>query len=115
MKSILNEIAKPAVGLVLCSAFALLAAVTLPSHPWRVFAPLAFAVLIIMLSARYGLLVSVLGSVVTALVFAYFAYAPIGSFRVENASERSSLGWMILASVSLSFLLLPSDHVGHRH
>jgi len=55
----------------------------------RAFVPLVFALVLIALASRYGAGVSLAGSVVAALIFAYFAYAPLGSVRVESSSARS--------------------------
>lgn len=107
MKHILN-ITKLLAGVLLCAGAAALAATLTAAHPWRTFVPFAFAGIIVLLSARYGLLVSLFGSAAAALVFAYF-YSPAGSLRVENPVERSGLAWMLLCSIVLSFLLWPPE------
>lgn len=109
MKRLVLQISRPVAGLLLCAGAALLiAAFSLP-EPWRVFVPLAFVAIILLLSARYGLFVSVFGSIIAACIFAYFLYAPLGSLRVSSQAERSNLAWMMLGSISLSYLLLPSN------
>lgn len=103
------QISKPLAGLLLCAGAALLVAAFSVPQPWRVFVPLAFVAIIMLLAARYGLFVSVFGSMLAACIFAYFLFAPLGSFRVSSQAERSNLAWMMLGSISLSYLLLPAN------
>jgi hypothetical protein len=73
---------------------------------FRLFVPLGFVCVLIVLASRFGSIVSLLGSFGAAIVFAYRLYSPLGNMQVSGAA-RESLGWMILASVALSFLLFP--------
>jgi len=82
---------------------------------WRVFVPFVFLLLVLLLGALYGRTVGILGSIIAALVFAHSMYEPVGSLYVDQQAARSSLAWMLLAGVSLSYLLLPSSSHGHRH
>jgi K+-sensing histidine kinase KdpD len=107
MRRYLEIVGRPLTGILLCLGAALALVLLFSSTPWRVFAPLALAGIIILAAARYGLLVSVLGSIAAALVFAYFLYPPLGSFRVASQAERANIGWMMMASIALSYLLLP--------
>lgn len=116
MKRMVLQISRPIAGLLLCAGLALLVAVFSVPQPWRVFVPLAFVVVIMVLAARYGLFVAVFGSIVAACIFAYFLFAPLGSFRVSSQAERSNLAWMMLGSISLSYLLLPANaRKNNRH
>ncbi len=81
----------------------------------RLFVPFAFLVLVLALGAVYGRTVGILGSIVAALVFARYLYEPIGSLHIDQHDARSSLAWMLLAGISLSFLLLPASAGHHRH
>jgi K+-sensing histidine kinase KdpD len=71
-----------------------------------VVVPFAFAGILILLSWRFGALVSVVGSLMGVLIFADFLYAPRG-FHVENDVARANLAWMVLLSVAGSYLLFP--------
>lgn len=113
MRQFLVQIGRPAAGLALCIALALITATLASSRPWRSFVPLAFAVVIILLAARYGLFVGLFGSVAAAVIFALVLYRPLGSIRVEDHSEKSALGWMLLGSITLSYLLLPRKPDDH--
>jgi len=94
-------------GLFLSLAAAFIVAGLFSHSNFRLFVPLGFVFILIVLAARFGLIVSVLGSLVAAIVFAHRLYPPLGSIRVEQAAARESLGWMILAAVALSYLLFP--------
>jgi len=105
MKRILN-LSRPVAGVLLCAGAALLTAMVAASRPWRAFVPFAFVAVIVVLAARYGHVVSIFGSLAAAAVFAYF-FAPSGRLSVASPMERSSLGWMLLGSVVISYLLWP--------
>jgi K+-sensing histidine kinase KdpD len=94
-------------GLVLILAASLICVGLFAQSRLRMFVPLGFAVLLIALAGRFGPLVSVLGSIMAALIFAWFLYVPLGSVRVNESSARANLGWMILAAVAVSNLLFP--------
>jgi K+-sensing histidine kinase KdpD len=75
-----------------------------------------FAIVPVVVAAKCGVLSSLVGSVLSAVVFAYFLSAPMGSFHLSSDVMRSSLGWMLLVSIAFSFLLFPSRrHEHHRH
>lgn len=107
MKAKVLEAIRTLTGLLLSLAAALVAAGIFSHSHLRLFVPLGFAVILIVLGARFGLMVSLLGSVLAAIVFAYRLFPPLGSVRVEQANARESLAWMILASVAFSYLLFP--------
>jgi K+-sensing histidine kinase KdpD len=101
----------PAIGVALCAAGAW--AVTL--FKWqsaRELVPVVFLVFVLALGMLFGRTVGILGSIIGALMFARSLYLPLGSFRVSDPGARSGIAWMLLAGVTLSYLLLPSqgDH-----
>ncbi len=114
MRQILNHFGRPVAGLLLCAALALVVGLFAAPRTWRATVPLAFAVVIILLAARYGRSVALLGSVAAAAIFACL-YHPVGSIRVDNHSEKSAIGWMLLGSIALSYLLLPGKPSGGDH
>ncbi len=77
-------------------------------------APFVFTAVLVLLSSRFGAMVSVVGSLLAALIFSQILFSPLHSVRVDNEAERATLAWMILLSVSASYLLFPS-HTDHRH
>ncbi len=104
-----------ALALLLCAFAAWAVSLVQWRTSWRLFIPFVFLTFVLALGAMYGRMVGILGSIIAALVFARFMYEPLGSLRVEHQAARSSLAWMLLAGVTLSFLLLPaSAHGKHR-
>lgn len=69
--------------------------------------PLVFAIFQVVIAARFGVRVSVLGSLSAAVIFATVLYAPTGSLAVDNPAARANLAWMVLVSIAASYLLLP--------
>jgi K+-sensing histidine kinase KdpD len=101
-------------GLILTMTAAFIVALLFSHSNLRMFVPLGFVFILIVLASRFGLIVSVLGSLVAATVFAYRLFPPLGAARIEETSARQSLGWMILAAVALSFLLFPPQGRPHH-
>jgi K+-sensing histidine kinase KdpD len=101
-------------ALLLCSLAAWGVSMVHWRASWRGFVPFGFLLLVLALGAMYGRTVGILGSVIAALVFAHSMYEPVGSLYVDQQAARSSLAWMLLAGVSLSFLLLPPSASHHR-
>jgi K+-sensing histidine kinase KdpD len=102
------------IGVLLATAAALAASLLFATQPWRVFVPLAFVAVLVLIASRYGLAVAVIGSALTAVIFAHFLFTPIGSLRVESNTARTNLAWMVLASIAVSYLLFPSHRVRNR-
>jgi K+-sensing histidine kinase KdpD len=80
---------------------------------WKLAAPFLFAAVLVLLAGRFGAAISVAGSVVGAIIFALHLFAPLHSLRVANDAERATLAWMILLSISASYLLFPSRSGGN--
>ena len=93
------------IGVVICGWSAALLCLLFPMHGWKIEVPVAFLSIIVLVALRCGVAAGVLGSIVAALIFAYFLYQPIGSVAVDNQSARQSLSWMVLGGLVLSYLL----------
>jgi K+-sensing histidine kinase KdpD len=94
-------------GLLLCSTLALLSAYIFSNHRAAVFLPFLFVLVIVAIAARYGITVGILGSIVSAMIFAHLLFAPMHSLEVANATERASLAWMVLGGVAIPYLVVP--------
>lgn len=103
-----------AVGTALCAILATLASLLFARSSWRGLLPLAFVVVVLLLARRFGVTVSVTGSVVAAIIFALMLFDPIRSVRIHDDTARMSLGWMIVGSVALSYLFYPTSSATHR-
>jgi K+-sensing histidine kinase KdpD len=79
-------------------------------EPAQEVIPIAFLAMVLGLGMLFGRTVGILGSIVGALVFAYALYRPLGSLSIRDQGARADVGWMLLAGVALSYLLLPSHH-----
>jgi K+-sensing histidine kinase KdpD len=101
-------------GVLFSAAAALGASLLFATQPWRVFVPLAFVAVLVLLAARYGLAVAIIGSLLTAIIFAHFLFAPVGSLQVESAAAKTNLAWMILAAVAVSYLLFPPHRINNK-
>lgn len=105
---------REAFGIALCTVLAIVTALLFASRSSRLSLPLLFVVVLVALAMRFGTLVGVIGSFVSALVFAMLLYPPVHSLHVRDAGARANLAWMVLAGVSLSYLLSgPPAHEPH--
>lgn len=107
IKPLLGRSLRTTEGVIISAAVAVVAAAVSSRTPLRLFLPLAFALVLIVLAARFGALVSVFGSLIAAAIFARLIYAPIGAFGVHDAAARGNLAWMVLIAVVGSYLLFP--------
>lgn len=112
--------ARLAIGTLLSAALAVLVSMLFARSTWRGVLPLAFVAVLILLSRRFGVAVSVTGSITAAIIFSLMLFTPLGSAAVESEAARTNLGWMVLGSVAISYLLYPGareekpQHRDHR-
>lgn len=109
MKRKLPARVRPWFGVLLAVVAAVAAGTVFAGKDVRVAVPLWFAALLVVLAMRYGIAVGVLGSLISALIFAHMLFQPFGDWRIENPAARQNLAWMILGSVVLSYLFGPSS------
>ncbi len=114
MKRLLFDYISAALAVIACGLAAW--AVSQVNWPpqWRALVPFAFLAFVLGLGGLYGRAVGMLGSIVSAVVFARSLYAPLGSIAVQEQASRSTLGWMLLAGIALSFLLLPPSKTAKK-
>lgn len=108
MKKKMRYTLRSTVGIVASVLCATAVALVFSETRWKMAVPFLFAALLVLLSSRFGPVVSVVGSLLAVVIFAFLLFSPIHSLRVENEKERATLAWMILLSVSASYLLFPS-------
>jgi K+-sensing histidine kinase KdpD len=101
------------IGIAVSALCAIAVALIFSKTQWKLAAPFLFAALLVLLSSRFGAMVSVVGSMLASAIFALLLFSPGHSLHVENEAERATLAWMILLSVSASYLLFPSRTGGH--
>ena len=83
-------------------------------QPHKLLLPFVFLGVVLALGLRFGRAVGILGSIVSAFIFARTLFQPVGSFLVADKSARSALAWALLIGVSISFLLLPTGKDLHH-
>jgi len=99
------------IGTLLSALFASVLTLLFHRSTLRGLLPLAFVVVLVLLSRHFGVSVSLTGSLTAAIIFALFLFPPIGSARVENEHARMNLGWMVLYAVTVSYLLYPKTPI----
>jgi K+-sensing histidine kinase KdpD len=94
---------------LLVTGAAYLLARVFAGHDVKVFLPLWFVAVLVALAVRYGLAVGVIGSLLSAAIFATTLFSPVGSLWINDHAARQNLAWMVLGGVALSYLFAPSD------
>jgi K+-sensing histidine kinase KdpD len=97
-----------AFGIAISALCAIAVALVFSRTQWKLAAPFLFAAILVLLARRFGAIISVAGSLLASIIFSLLLFSPLHSLRVENEAERATLAWMILLSVSASYLLFPS-------
>jgi K+-sensing histidine kinase KdpD len=92
------------IGTLTASLLALTVALLAHYIPNRQLIPLAFIPVVLLIAHRFGSMSGVLGTVISAMLFAAFIFSPYGSLHVTGAQARDALNWMLLGGISLSFL-----------
>lgn len=98
---------RPAIGITLCVAIAVVSSAMLEGSSFSRWLPLATLVFVVLIASRFGAAAGVFGTIAAAIVFAGLLFAPKLSLRVEDTTQRSNLIWMLIAGVALSDLLGP--------
>jgi K+-sensing histidine kinase KdpD len=114
MKTKLLYTLQSSIGVAVSALCAIAVALVFSRTHWKLAAPFLFAAVLVLLASRFGAMVSVVGSLLATLIFATLLFSPVHSFRVDDENERATLAWMILLSVSASYLLFPPHTDGTR-
>jgi len=96
-----------AIGTLLCASVALILALVFHQTRLQLALPLICMAVVLAVAARFGVATGVLGSVVSALLLAYFVYSPMHSLHITSSDARASISWLLLGGISLSFLFTP--------
>lgn len=92
----------PMLGLVVCTALAIVLSLLLRKTTLRGFVPYGFLVVIVATAKVWGRLAGVLGTAAAALAFSFLLYSPVGSWIVNDDIARANLGWMVLTGMMSS-------------
>ena len=96
-----------AIGTLLCASVALILALVFNQARLQLALPLICMAVVLAVAARFGVATGVLGSMVSALLLAYFVYAPVHSLHIASSDARARISWLLLGGISLSFLFTP--------
>jgi K+-sensing histidine kinase KdpD len=105
----LVAVGRPVTGVLLSLMTALVVAKVFSHSQFRALVPLGFVAILIALASRYEPIVSIVGAVLSAMVFAYYLFPPLYSLRVDDPAARENLSWMVLGAIALSYLLFPQS------
>jgi K+-sensing histidine kinase KdpD len=103
----LVAVGRPISGSLFSLMAALVTAKVFSHSQFRALVPLGFVAVLIALASRFGSVASIVGAVLSAMVFAYFLYPPVFSLHVEDPIARENLSWMVLSAIAFSYLLFP--------
>src|SRR6185437_6080537 len=104
-----------AIGTLLCASVALVLALVFNQTRLEFALPLICLAVVLAVAARFGVATGVLGSIVSAFLFAYFVYSPEGSFHIASSDARAAVSWLLLGGISLSFLFTPRQGTAEQH
>ena len=111
----LRQILDATIGTLLCAAAAWTVSAVSHGHSWEQWAPLLFVLVLLVIAGVFGALAGILGTILSAIIFAILLFPPLGSIHVGNDAARANLAWMSLVGISYAFLFAPSKSVFHRH
>jgi K+-sensing histidine kinase KdpD len=97
------------IGALFCALLAVLVCLVVPLDAQRAVVPSVFIVVVIAMAMRFGAGAGVLGCILSAVIFAFFLFRPLGSIAIANSAAKSNLVWMILLGVPGSYLFAPTD------
>ena len=100
--------------MVICGWSAALVCILLHGRQVGTAIPLAFLAIVILVAIRFGTAAGVLGSAISAMIFAFFLYQPTGDLSVDNPAARISLAWLVLGGMACSYLIAPSGQQRHQ-
>jgi len=87
---------------VLCGTLAIAVSLLAQSKPGKSALPIWFLAAVMVIVLRFGSMAGVLGTIVSAIVFAVFLFDPLGRLAVHDAVQKNNLMWMVLVGLTLS-------------
>jgi K+-sensing histidine kinase KdpD len=93
------------IGVAACAAMAALMSAIFNNTSHKLVLPLLFIAVMVFAALRFGALAGIFGGLAAAMIFSYFLFTPIGSFRVDKDTARSNIGWMLLIGIPASYFL----------
>ncbi len=100
---------KSIIGSSVCIGVAVASALLFKGRVEADVRPLLFLSVILLVASYFGTLAGLVGSIASAFVFSVFLFPPIGSMVVQDSAERSSVAWMLLGGLVISYFAAGSD------
>ncbi|MGZ4789858.1 MAG: DUF4118 domain-containing protein [Terriglobales bacterium] len=98
----------PLIGVALTAWCAALLCIIFEGRGHGAAVPVAFIVVVTVVAIRFGALAGMVGALISAVIFAYFLYQPLGTVSVDDPTARMNLAWLVLGGLAFSYLLAPS-------
>jgi len=103
------------IGALLCAVAAVGASAVAGGHSWEIRLPLFFSLVLLAVSVIFGTRAGILGTLLSAAIFATVLFRPTGSLRIASEAARNNIGWMLLIGIFFSFLFAPPPSGLRRH
>lgn len=100
--SVYGRALRTVLGAALTLVVALTAAWIFHHAPRPTVAPFVFVLVLALIARHFGTLPAFLGTLLAAVVFAWFLFPPLGSIQISDADARRSVEWMLIAGVVLA-------------
>lgn len=100
------------IGALLCAIIASLLVLFTRGSDLRPIVPIVFICVIVLVSVRFSVLAATVGAVCATLLFAYFLFTPVGSFKVQKGEARNNLMWMLILGVPAGYFAWASKADG---
>ena len=103
-----HRLVRISVGVLLSAAVSWICARLFVGTELSTTVPLWFIGVLYVLARRYGVAVSIIGSLACAAIFAHSLFDPLGSWHVTSDVARRNLLWMVAGAIVVPYLLQPS-------
>lgn len=74
-----------------------------------------FSIVLLAVALLFGARAGVIGTLLSALIFAVHLFSPVGNYHVTSEVARTNLGWMLMIGIAFSFLFAPQKRTFRRH
>jgi K+-sensing histidine kinase KdpD len=100
---------KALLGTILCGTLAFCVSLMGQSKPGKSGLPIWFLAAVMLIVFFFGSLAGVLGTILSAIIFAVYLFEPLGRLAVHDEVQKNNLMWMALVGVVLSLFGRPPD------
>jgi K+-sensing histidine kinase KdpD len=98
---------KPALGTTLCGLIAITTCLLGQNKPGKSALPIWFLAAIMVIVFLFGSLAGILGTILSAILFALYLFEPLGHLAVHDSVQKNNLMWMTVVGLALSIFGRP--------